>query len=230
VDCLDRRPRPRLSVRSGSKSSSSRVGTKRAHEIDPEAHQMKTLHLVTLIAALGIAAPAVRAQNDAAYSKRSDVTFSAPVHLPGFDLAPGTYRFELAEPVNDRKTVRVSNADGTKVYGMILTVTDETSRTPDEKNPVVMYEGAAPDSPAAVMAWFYPGERIGYEFVYPHDEALKIARASHTRVRAIEGSEKYDRTSFGGAKVGWVDANSDGRDGATATSGTAEPPRGTDKK
>ena len=157
------------------------------------------------------------------------MTFNSPVHLPGFDLAPGTYRFELAEPVNDRKTIRVSSADGSKVYGMILTVTDETSRIPKEKDPVVMYQSATPDSPASVMAWFYPGERIGYEFVYPHDETMRIARASHTRVRAMEGSEKYERSSFGGAKVGWVDANGDVRDGATATTGSAEPKR-TDKR
>jgi hypothetical protein len=190
-----------------------------------ELTTMKMLSAATLIAAgLALAAPAVHAQSDAAYTKKSDVTFSAPVHLPGFDLPAGTYRFELAEPSMDRKTIRVSSADGKKVYGMLLTVTDETNRIAREKDPIVLFPQGAPDTPRAVEAWFYPGERIGYEIVYPHSQALAIARANHTRVRAMDSDDARS------GKIGWVDQNGDVKDsGATATSGTLEPPK-TDKK
>ncbi|HEX4346620.1 MAG TPA: hypothetical protein VHZ73_03570 [Vicinamibacterales bacterium] len=192
---------------------------------------MKMLPAATfVVAALCFAAPAVHAQSDGEYSKKSDVTFSAPVHLPSFDLAPGTYRFELAEPVMDRKVIRVSSADGKKVYGLLLTVTDETNRVPQENEPLVLFDESANGAPRAVRAWFYPGERIGYEIVYPHSEALALARANHSRVRAMN-SDKSDRASLNGAKVGWVDQSGDvNGNGAAATSGTTEPPAATDKK
>lgn len=167
--------------------------------------------------------PPVYGQTDAEYTKKSDVTFSAPVHLPSFDLAAGTYRFELADPVMDRKVIRVSSADGKKVYGLLLTVTDETNRTPSEKDPVVLFKEAPAGTPRAVQAWFYPGERIGYEIVYPRNEAIAIARANHARVRAMD-TDKDDKASLTSAKVGWVDQNGD-TNGATATSGSVEPPK-----
>jgi hypothetical protein len=42
-----------------------------------------------------------------------------------------------------------------------------------------MFKESAAGSPPAVQAWFYPGETYGYEFAYPHDQALKIAKATH---------------------------------------------------
>ena len=191
---------------------------------------MKIFPAATFIAAaLCMAAPAIQAQSNGEYTKRSEVTFSAPVHLPSFDLAPGTYRFELAEPVMDRKTIRVSSADGKKVYGLLLTITDETNRIPKENDPVVLFNEPVSGSPRAVQAWFYPGERIGYEILYPRSQAVALARANHQRVRAFD-SEKSDKASLDSAKTGWVDQNGNFSDsGATATSGTAQP-RSTDKK
>ena len=53
--------------------------------------------------------------------------------------------------------------------------------TPSDK-PVVMFKEAAAGAPPAVQAWFYPGETFGYEFAYPHDQALRIAKATHQPV------------------------------------------------
>src|SRR5260221_7665011 len=55
--------------------------------------------------------------------------------------------------------------------------------------PVVMFKEAPAGAPPAVQVWFYPGESYGYEFAYPHEQALKIARATHQTVLAQTGSE-----------------------------------------
>jgi hypothetical protein len=32
--------------------------------------------------------------------------------------------------------------------------------------------------PAVIKAWWYPGERTGYEFMYPQDQALRLAQGA----------------------------------------------------
>jgi hypothetical protein len=57
--------------------------------------------------------------------------------------------------------------------------------------------------PAAIRSWFYPGERTGYEFIYPRDEAMRLARESNTEVLAHVDDMKpgADITAMRGAKV-----------------------------
>ena len=43
-----------------------------------------------------------------------------------------------------------------------------------------------PTTPA-VQYWYYPGETIGKEFVYPKDQALKIAARTGSTVLSTEG-------------------------------------------
>ena len=40
---------------------------------------------------------------------------------------------------------------------------------------IVKDEGQTHRGPAAIKAWWYPGERMGYEFMYPRDQALRLA-------------------------------------------------------
>src|SRR5437899_5979740 len=50
-------------------------------------------------------------------------------------------------------------------------------------------------SPQAVKVWYYPGETIGNEFVYPKAQAMKIARDTHTRVLAMNNETKNTTTA-----------------------------------
>ncbi len=114
------------------------------------------------------------------FTKLSLLTFSGPVDVPGITLPAGTYRFELADPTTGRRVVKVADKDGKKTYGMFISIPNQRM-TPSDK-PVVMFKEAAAGAPPAVQAWFYPGETFGYEFAYPHDQALKIAKATHQPV------------------------------------------------
>jgi len=127
-------------------------------------------------------APAAHAEE---WTKLTYFTFSAPVEMPGMVLPAGSYKFELADPDSTRRVLRISEKEGGKVQGIFLSIPDQKLEPSDK--PIVMFREAPAGAPEAVKAWFYPGETTGYEFVYPHDQALKIAKATHTSVLTAKG-------------------------------------------
>jgi hypothetical protein len=52
---------------------------------------------------------------------------------------------------------------------------------------VVMFKETAAGQTPAVHFWYYPGESIGKEFVYPKSQALKIAARTNERVLSTDG-------------------------------------------
>ena len=154
---------------------------------------MRTTFLMTAIAAvtLSVLTP-VRADET---TKLTNFTFSKPVQLPGITLPAGKYRFELADPQETRRVIKVSNEDGTKQLAMLLTIPNEL-RDP-AKDPMVMFGETPASEPLAVKAWVYPGERTGYEFIYPHDEAVALAKRYHTKVLSKSG-DKIERVDEAG--------------------------------
>jgi len=120
------------------------------------------------------------------WTKLTYFTFSGPVEMPGIVLPAGTYKFELADPDSSRRVVRVSDKEGDKIHVIFLSISDQKMEPSDK--PLVMFMEAAAGAPEAVKAWFYPGETQGYEFVYPHDQALKIAKAVHSTVLTAKGA------------------------------------------
>jgi hypothetical protein len=164
------------------------------------------------------------AQTSAEVRKLTYLTFSAPVQLPGFSLPAGTYRLSLADPDTTRRVVEVASQDGKKTYGMLLTIPDE--RAKPAKDPIVLFNETPAGTPEAVRTWFYPGETIGYELVYPKNQALDIAKKTHQGVLTTEGDVSTtggDRVkTLHGAKVGRIDENGhfSAADEPTATSGT----------
>jgi len=152
--------------------------------------------------------PAARADE---FTKLTLLTFSGTVDLPGISLPAGTYRFSLADPETGRRVVKVASKDGTKTYGMFLSMSNQRM-TPTDK-PVILFTEAAAGAPPAVKVWFYPGESYGYEFAYPHDQAMKIAKATHEPVLSYtdnttsSASDESRMASMRGAEVGRIDEN-----------------------
>ena len=105
--------------------------------------------------------------------KRTLFTFSGPVTLPGVTLGAGQYLFRLADPNSSSKVVQVLNADGTKSYGLFFTIPAE--RLEPASSPEVRFMETASGTPAAIRTWWYPGERTGYEFIFPKDQARRLA-------------------------------------------------------
>jgi len=144
------------------------------------------------------------------WNKLTYFTFSGPVNMPGITLPAGTYRFELADPDSSRRVVRVSEKDGSKSYGIFLSISDQKLEPSDK--PLVMFKEMPAGAPQAVQAWFYPGETTGYEFVYPREQAVKIAKATHSSVLAMNtapqaSTDEERMSSMKSAEVTRVDEN-----------------------
>jgi len=159
------------------------------------------------LAIIGLSAAPAHADE---WNKLTYLTFSGPVAMPGITLPAGTYRFELMDPDTSRRVIRVSDKDGSKNYGIFLSISD--TKMEPSSNPVVMFREMPAGLPQAIRAWFYPGETTGYEFVYPHDQAEKIAKATHQSVLAMKepaaSTAESDRVaSMRGADVGRIDEN-----------------------
>ena len=131
---------------------------------------VRSVCAVTLLAL--IAAPAA-AQTP--IDKPILFTFSAPVVLPGVTLPAGTYLFHVGNPTNNAKVVHVRSKDGRQVYTTFLTIPYEANDRPDE--PEIRFMERRGDIPHVVTAWWYPGERTGFQPVYPRRQAELLAKA-----------------------------------------------------
>jgi hypothetical protein len=144
--------------------------------------------LTVIATALAMAVLAVLATGVAAQetntSERTFLTFSAAVEMPGVTLQPGTYVFKLADTPT-RNVVQVWDNDEKNMIGHWLFVQAERPQVTSEN--VIMFKETAAGTTPAVQYWYFPGERIGKEFIYPKDQALRIAARSGVGVRTEEG-------------------------------------------
>jgi hypothetical protein len=147
-----------------------------------------------------MAAPGVRADQ---YDKKTILTFSGPVQIPGATLPAGSYVFKLADLSGNRHVVQVFDKAEKKIYATLLAIPNDRMEPSDE--PVVMFSERPAGSPQAVKVWYYPGERIGNEFVYPKSMAMKIAKANRQSVLAMDDTNSSD--AFKTAQVGRFDEN-----------------------
>jgi hypothetical protein len=118
-----------------------------------------------------------------AWNKKTTVTFSAPVEVPGAGaqvLPAGTYVFKLLDSVSDRNIVQIFNKDETHVFATILAIPNYRLRATDKT--VMTFAERAVGDPQAIRAWFYPGDNSGQEFVYPKKKAYELANVTKVPV------------------------------------------------
>ena len=101
-----------------------------------------------------------------AWSKKTIVTFSDSVEIPGQVLPAGTYVFKLVDSPSNRHIVQIWTEDESQILATIFTVPMYRFEPPDQ--PLFEFDERPGDSPQALRAWFYPGETAGQEFVYRH--------------------------------------------------------------
>lgn len=112
---------------------------------------------------------------------RTEFTFNQPVELPGITLPPGTYVFRFVDATTGRKVMQVQAKDASsKTYGMFLTISAQRPK-PSEDAELRFLEPPA-GQPAAVKTWWYPGNSIGREFIYPKSQARRLAQATKQTV------------------------------------------------
>ena len=146
----------------------------------------KAVPAALCIAVLG-AAFATQARADD-YDKKTTITFSAPVEIPGVHLKgwgvlpAGTYVFKLLNSSSNRHIVQIFNKDQTKIYATILAIPNYRLHATNKT--VMTFNEGVRGNPEALRAWFYPGANWGEEFVYPKSKAVQLAKATNSPVLA----------------------------------------------
>ncbi len=152
---------------------------------------MRLVKALCCAAALtALIAPGARADE---WNKKTILTFSGPVQIPGTTLPAGSYVFKLADIPGNRHVVQVFDKDERKIYTTILALPNQRAEASDK--PIVLFSERASGTPQAVKVWYYPGDTIGNEFVYPKSQAVRIAKATHTRVLAVNDEPKMANTA-----------------------------------
>src|SRR5438105_6993639 len=145
---------------------------------------IKTLTTVGCMALVGaILAPNVKAAD---WNRKTVITFSGPVEIPGVHLAgwgvlpAGTYVFKILDSQPDRHIVQIFSKDQKTVYATILAIPNYRLKATDKT--VITFRERPAGQPEALRAWFYPGRNWGEEFVYPKAQAMALAKATNTPV------------------------------------------------
>jgi len=154
---------------------------------------LKTVTTVCGVALISaILAPSAKAD---AWDRKTVITFSGPVEIPGVHLKgwgvlpAGTYVFKILDSQSNRHIVQIFNKNETTVYATILAIPNYRLRATDKT--VITFRERPAGQPEALRAWFYPGRNWGEEFVYPKAKALELAKATNipvlfTSVETIE--------------------------------------------
>ena len=124
---------------------------------------------------------ATPAQAQSTLDSRTEFTFNQPVELPGTTLPPGTYVFRFADSTSGRKVMHVQAKDASsKNYGLFMTISAQRAQPSDDAE--LRFLETPAGQPAAVKTWWYPGNTIGREFIYPKAQARKLAQATNSTV------------------------------------------------
>jgi hypothetical protein len=149
---------------------------------------MRKFIFVVILASVTAAAltPKVVSAQGAPEDKRVFFTFSGPVAVPGVTLPAGKYLFRLPTTIGsgERHVMQVLSADGKNSYAMFYGIS--ANRTDYPTKPEVRFMETAAGTPAAVKTWWYPGDKAGYEFIYPKKQARLLAEGTGQPVRVNE--------------------------------------------
>ena len=173
--------------------------------------------LTAVCAATLLTATVAPAQGTLA-DRKTIVTFSGPISIPGTTLPAGSYVFKLADSPADRHIVMVFDRDEAKLITTLLAVPAE--RPEPKGDAVVAFKETPSDRPPAVRYWYYAGEKDGNEFVYPRAQAMMIARASGESVSAFD-TDSTEMDAWKKGKVSSVSATTTEPQPAASTTSTA---------
>ena len=120
--------------------------------------------------------------------QRTYFTFSAPFELPGNKTLPaGKYTFRVLDSPSNRHIIQILNQDGTRIQATLLAIPAQRQDPPSE--PEIRFMEAAASMPPAVKTWWYPGRTIGHEFIYPKEQARRLAARQSEPVLSVKTEE-----------------------------------------
>jgi hypothetical protein len=105
-------------------------------------------------------------------------TFSQAVELPKTTLPAGTYFFQLMDSASNRHIVKVMSQDRKQLHATLMAIPFYSNDRPSDEPQVRFMETPAQAGATqtnAIKIWFYPGNSVGHEFIYPRAQAMQIA-------------------------------------------------------
>jgi hypothetical protein len=184
---------------------------------------LKILASACVFAMLAFTSTAAHAQT---IDNRTYFAFSGPVTLPGVTLPAGKYLFRNPETLTGRRVVQVLSEDGRQAYAQLLTIPVQRFDAP--KEPEIRFMETAEGMPAAIKAWWYPGNTIGWEFIYPKEQALRLAKGAGAPVLTTTSAQNDTTEEMKTADLTRVSASGgetavtvEERPAATAVAGTS---------
>ena len=81
----------------------------------------------------------------------------------------------------------VYNGTGQRLITILHAIADY--RQQRSGRTVLTFWETPPGTPPVLRAWFWPGDYVGQEFVYPKSLAAQIAKTSHEPVPTIEAQQ-----------------------------------------
>ena len=129
---------------------------------------MNRFKVLASIFCLSLAALAFSASVKAdSWNKKTIVTFSQPVEVPGSVVLPA-----------NRHIVQIFNEDQTHIYATVLAIPNYRLRVTGKT--VITFTERAAGEPQAIRAWFYPGDNFGQEFVYRKSRTVELAKQTNS--------------------------------------------------
>jgi hypothetical protein len=129
-----------------------------------------------------LVAPAAADERD----RKTIVTVNEPIIIAGVPqvtLQPGKYLFRIMNFDHTRNIISVFNEDGNKHFTTVLAI-NNYRLFPKDRSVFTFWE-TPQGNPAALKAWFFPGDNMGQEFVYPSGLAARIAKETGQPVPAV---------------------------------------------
>ncbi len=160
---------------------------------------MKNLKTLATASCLGLMALVPGAVADQ-WNKKTYITISEPIQVPGKVLQPGKYVMRLMESPSNRHIVQIFNEREDQLQTTVLAIPNYRLQ-PTGKTEFQWWETPA-GQPKAIRAWFYPGDNFGQEFAYPKSEAVAIAAKTNQTVPTTYSQTETDLAT---ARVGTID-------------------------
>jgi len=130
-------------------------------------------------------------------------TFSQAVELPKTTLPAGTYFFQLMDSESNRHIVKVMSQDRKQLLATLMAIPYYSNDRPPDDPQVRFLETPAANGVAAsnaIKIWFYPGNSVGHEFIWPRGKAMQLAKAtSQTVLTTTTEDESSDLTRVDGS-------------------------------
>jgi hypothetical protein len=134
-----------------------------------------TLRCSPLIAGVSALALTLSVAQADTFNKKTKLTFSQPIRVPGTTLAAGSYVFKLVDSQSSRNIIQIMNTRENRLYATVLAIPDY--RLNPSSHTIMTFGEVGSGCAPAVKSWFYPGDNTGNRFVYGKAEAEQMAKS-----------------------------------------------------